>query len=58
MSHTIAADVRLVNVVGAASSPENHVGKVQGTRKNPHVIDVGSRQELPVSYWYITWMEI
>jgi 7,8-dihydro-6-hydroxymethylpterin-pyrophosphokinase len=41
MSLTIAADVRLVNVVDVALNLENHAGKVRGTRKNPHVIDVG-----------------
>jgi len=50
--------VKLANEKEKVSSLENHVGNPQDTRKNPHVIDVGSKQELPVSYWYIMWMEI
>jgi hypothetical protein len=55
---TIAVDVRLANVGARESNLENHVGSQQDTRKNPHVIDAGSKQDLLVSYWYITQMEI
>jgi len=58
ISHTIAVVARPVNVVDVASSPENLDGNLQVTRKNPHVIDVGFEQDLPVSCWYIMWMEI
>jgi hypothetical protein len=58
MSHTIAVVAKLVNAVVVESSPESLGGKVQDTRKNPHVIDVGFEQELPVSYLCIMWMVI
>ena len=58
MSHTIAVGVKLANAEVEESSPENHVGNQQDTRKNPHVIDAGFEQDLPVNYWCITLMEI
>jgi hypothetical protein len=33
-------------------------GKLLDIRKNPHVIDVGSNQDIVFSYWFIMWMEI
>jgi hypothetical protein len=48
--HTTAVDVRLVNAKAAVSSPGNLVGNLQGTRKNPHVIDAGFEQDLLVNY--------
>jgi hypothetical protein len=54
MSPTIAAAVRLVNAEGEESNLENHAGNLQDTRKNPHVIDAGFEQDLPVNCWYIT----
>jgi hypothetical protein len=33
------------------------VGKVQATRKNPHVIDVGLELDIQHNYWYIMLME-
>jgi hypothetical protein len=50
--------VRLVNARAKESSLGSLDGKVQGTRKNPHVIDAGLKQDLPVSYWCIMLMEI
>jgi hypothetical protein len=58
MSHTIEADVKHVNAKTKESNQENRDGSPQATRKNPHVIDAGFEQDLPVSYWYIMWMEI
>lgn len=58
MSHTTAAAVRLANAAAAESNPENQDGNQQATRKNPHVIDAGFEQGLPVSYWCITLMVI
>ena len=54
MSPTIAAAVRLVNAEGVELNLENHAGNLQDTRKNPHVIDAGFEQDLPVNCWYIT----
>jgi hypothetical protein len=50
--------VRLASVEDEESSPESHVGKVQDIRKNPHVIDADSEQDLPVNCWCIMWTEI
>jgi hypothetical protein len=50
--------VKLANAKAKESSLENHVGNQQGTRKNPHVIDAGFEQDLPVSCWYIMLMVI
>ena len=58
MSLTIAVDVKLVNDEVVESNPGNRVGNQQGIRKNPHVIDAGFEQDLPVSYWCITLTEI
>jgi hypothetical protein len=58
MSHTIAAGVRLASDEEKVSNLENRGGSLTATRKNPHVIDAGSRQDLPVSYWFIMWTEI
>jgi hypothetical protein len=58
MLPTIAVDARVVNVGAKESNPENRVGNLQATRKNPHVIDAGSKQDLLASYWYIMWMGI
>jgi hypothetical protein len=58
MSHTIAVDAKHASVKAKESSPENHDGNPQDTRKNPHVIDAGFEQDLPVSCWYITLTEI
>jgi hypothetical protein len=44
--------VRVANEKTKVSSLENLVGELQDTRKNPHVIDVGLRQNIPVSCWY------
>jgi hypothetical protein len=54
MPHTIAVDARLANAGDEESTPENRVGNPQDTRKNPHVIDAGFEQDLPVSCWFIT----
>jgi hypothetical protein len=58
MLPTIEVDVRVVNVEDVVSKLESRAGSQQGIRKNPHVIDAGSKQDLPVSYWCITLMEI
>jgi hypothetical protein len=58
MSHTIVVDVKLASAGDEESSPESHVGNQQDTRKNPHVTDAGSRQDLPVNYWCIILMVI
>jgi hypothetical protein len=58
MSHTTAVGAKLANVEVVASKPENLVGNQQDTRKNPHVIDAGFEQDLPVNCWCITLMEI
>jgi hypothetical protein len=58
MLPTIEVDVRLANAGTKASSPENRDGNQQDIRKNPHVIDAGFEQDLPVSYWCITLMVI
>jgi hypothetical protein len=58
MSHTTAVDVRLASAKVVGSNLENPDGKVQVTRKNPHVIDAGFEQDLLVSYWCITLMAI
>jgi hypothetical protein len=34
------------------------VGKVQATRKNPHVIDVGLELDIQHNYWYYMLTEI
>jgi hypothetical protein len=37
---------------------QNPNGSWLDTRKNPHVIDVGSEPSLQLSCWCITWMVI
>jgi hypothetical protein len=47
--------------VSAKVKKSNHqcpAGSVEVTRKNPHVIAVGSKQDLPVNCWCTTWMVI
>jgi hypothetical protein len=56
MSHITAVDVRVANVEVEELNLENHVGNQQDTRKNPHVIDAGLKQDLPVNYWCIMLM--
>lgn len=58
MLYTIVVVVRLANAEAKASSLENLGGNQQGIRKNPHVIDAGFGQDLPVNYWCIMWMGI
>ena len=58
MSHTTAVDVKLASARVEESNPENRVGNLQGTRKNPHVIDAGSKLDLLANCWYIMLMEI
>jgi hypothetical protein len=43
MSHTIDHDVKTAQEKNGDSDHEIHGGKVQVTRKNPHVINAGSR---------------
>jgi hypothetical protein len=58
MSHTTAVGAKLASAGVEESSLENQDGNQQDTRKNPHVIDAGFEQDLPVNYWCITLMEI
>jgi hypothetical protein len=46
--------VKVANEKTKVSSPENLDGDLLGTRKNPHVIDVGLRQSIPVNCWFYT----
>jgi hypothetical protein len=55
---TTAAHVRPVNARKKDQSLELLLGKPQGTRKKPHVINVALRQNAMVNYVFITLMEI
>ena len=54
MPHITVVVVRLANAGVEQSSLENLGGNLRDTRKNPHVIDAGLEQDLPVNCWYIT----
>jgi hypothetical protein len=55
---TIALDANIVSRKTKSYQLPNQDGKVQATRKNPHVTNAGLRPSMQHSYWFITWMAI
>jgi hypothetical protein len=52
--HTLEIVVAIVSVEIKKSNLLCHVGKLQGTRKKPHAIDVALEQNIQHSFWFIT----
>jgi len=58
IAYIIAADANNVYVKRRKLNHKSQSGKQQATRKNPHAIYVGSRQNIVPNYGYIMWMAI
>jgi hypothetical protein len=54
--HTTAVGVNTVSRKINGSNYQLLDGKLQAIKKNLPVIDVGSKPNMPHSYWFIMWM--